>query len=411
MNEKTENKTRFYYDVETYLTNLESLNVSLPILLKTLDATGQKATNLHKEFLEKKCEKRIEGATTYYSVTPEYYRRNRKLEKEARNLSIASEILKRNYIISLICQFDSYIGSLIKSIFILKPELLNSSEKQLTFLKLIEFSSIDDAREYIIEKEIEGVLRDNHTEHFKWLENKLGIPLRKDLDIWSTFIELTERRNLYVHNNGIISNQYIKICNENNVKFDTTPKIGDTLYIELEYFTKAFKCLFELGVKLSQVIWRKLLPDDLLTADASLLDISFELILNDQYELAKILLDFTFKYIKKFSSEDIKLRLLLNQAQTYKWLCDNEKCLRIIATNDWSACNDLFNLASLILKDDFANAIIIMEKLGKDLKFDKFWYRDWPIFKEFRKCEEFKTTFLKIYGVEYELIEKKINLS
>ncbi len=33
----------------------------------------------------------------------------------------------------------------------------------------------------MLEKEIESVLRESHSEHFFWLEKKLDIPLRKGL--------------------------------------------------------------------------------------------------------------------------------------------------------------------------------------------------------------------------------------
>ena len=67
------------------------------------------------------------------------------------------------------------ITASVRKIFLIKPELLNSSEKNLTFSKLAEYNSIEEAKEYIIEKEIETVLRDSHSNQFKWLESKLGM--------------------------------------------------------------------------------------------------------------------------------------------------------------------------------------------------------------------------------------------
>ncbi len=148
----------------------------------------------------------------------------------------------------MISQFDSFLGGLIKAIFYAKPALVNSSEKLLNISQLSEFDSINAAKEYIVEKEVETVLRKSHSEQFDWLENKFNVKLRKNLPAWKTFIEITERRNLFVHSNGIASSQYIKVCNEHSVEIDV--KVAQELSASLEYFTEAYHCIYEIGVKI-----------------------------------------------------------------------------------------------------------------------------------------------------------------
>lgn len=275
---------------------------------------------------------------------------------------------------------------------------------------LNKFGNIKDAQDFIIEKEIESVLRESYTEQFKWFENKLRIQLRKDLPIWQTFIEITQRRNLFVHNDGKVSTQYLNVCKEHSVQIDDKLKVGDQLTIGIKYFDKAFKCLFEIGVKLNQVVRRSLLPEEIETADNSFLNISFELIQNNQLELARILYDFSDKYIKKHSNDDLKLRILLNRAQTYKWLDKKKECCDIINSVDWTATGDLFKLASKVLTDQFEDACKIMKNIGDNENvLNKANYKDWPIFREFRKTDEFKTTYLEIYKMEFEITEEKNN--
>lgn len=95
-----------------------------------------------------------------------------------------------------------------------KPELLSSSEKNLSFKDLVGLGSIDAAREFIIEKEIKSVIRLSHSDQIAWLEKKLSIPLTKELKIWPAFIELCERRNIFTHTNGVVSSQYCRVCRE-----------------------------------------------------------------------------------------------------------------------------------------------------------------------------------------------------
>src|SRR5690606_4970742 len=187
---------------------------------------------------------------------------------------------------SFVSQYDAYLGGIIRTMFLSKPEFLNSSEKNILFSELIKFESIEEAREFIVEKEVESVLRESHLKQFKWLENKLGITLRKDLPSFSDFIEITERRNLFVHCNGVISRQYLEVCKENNVKNIDQAKIGQQLIASPEYFNKCYMVMFEIGVKLGQVIWRKLQPDKLEDADTHLNNVCYALLTKGHFRLA-----------------------------------------------------------------------------------------------------------------------------
>ena len=136
------------------------------------------------------------------------------------------------------------------------------------------FGSVEAAREYLIEKEIETVLRKSHAEQFDWLENKFGLPLKKGLDVWPAFIEVTERRNLFVHTSGLVSRQYLDVCAKHKVTLPKDATLGNELGVSKEYFTVAHEAIFEVGVKLAHVLWRKLKPEDREEADDNLSDLT-----------------------------------------------------------------------------------------------------------------------------------------
>jgi hypothetical protein len=96
-----------------------------------------------------------------------------------------------------VSQFDVYVGHLLRCSFGAKPDALNASNKTITYSQLIGFASFDAAKEHVIEKEVETVLRASHADQFDWLENRLGIPLRNPLPAWPAFVEVTERRSLF----------------------------------------------------------------------------------------------------------------------------------------------------------------------------------------------------------------------
>jgi len=56
---------------------------------------------------------------------------------------------------------------------------------------------------------------------------------------------------------------------------------------------------------------------------------------------------------------------------------------------------------TLTLKDDFQVALSYMNRIGKGGQVPAEAYSDWPIFREFRKTDEFKTAYEAIFGEQY----------
>ena len=159
------------------------------------------------------------------------------------------------------------------------------------------------------------------------------------------FVELTERRNLFVHCDGNVSSQYFKVCSEHKFKIDPTLRVGDKLTVNPKYFKNAYECIYEIGVKLAHVIWRKLSSDHLEGSDRNIIEVTYGLIEKGEYKLAIKLLDFfTDTKIIKHSSEIDKRIMIINRAQAYKWSNDNDTCYKILSKFDWSASDDKFKL-------------------------------------------------------------------
>lgn len=328
------------------------------------------------------------------------------ITKKLTRLGLAQDILPRSFIVSLVSQFDAFLGRLIRNLFHLNPELLNASEKLLSLQQLLEFQSIENAKEHIVEKEIENVLRKSHSEQFDWFEKKLEIPLRVDLPAWPTFIEVTERRNLFVHTDGKVSTQYLTVCKQHGVQLADGVTVGAELGVTPEYFAAASSCVLEIGVKLSQVMWRKLQPQESGKADGLLVGICYELLTEEKFELAKDLLDFSTIPAMKHPDEVVRRMLIMNRAQAYKWGGDEKTARRILEDENWSAARDDFRLGYAVLSNDFESAVKIMLKIGNKGDVGKSDYKEWPLFRDFRETDEFRKTFESIFGEPFNMIDE-----
>lgn len=330
------------------------------------------------------------------------------LNEKVDTTSLAYRLLPVNFVVSFVSQYDAYLGQLIRTMFKIKPELLNSSEKSIQLTELSSFESIEEAKEFIIEKEVESVLRESHLKHFKWIEGKLSIPLRKDLPSFSDFIEVTERRNLFVHCNGIISRQYIDNCKDEKVIDIEKAEIGQKLNADPRYYQKCYTVLFEIGVKLGQVIWRKLQPDKIEDADKHLNNVCYELLIKGHNKLALNLLTFATETLKKHHDHEMLCILTINQSLAHYLSGKKEVAKKILGNHDWSATSDKFKLATAVLKEEFESAIKLMKVIGDtNDHVNKDAYREWPLFRTFRKRDDFKNAYKEIFLEELVYIEHK----
>ncbi|MBI5374039.1 MAG: hypothetical protein HZA77_01280 [Candidatus Schekmanbacteria bacterium] len=391
-------------EIGKFTQDIESLWTTLPLLTNVTGYVLSEARKKKNLYIEKHhIEIKKEGKIFIYSVDAGHSGPLAQLEREYGNLRTACRLVPRHFVISLVSQYDSFLGQVIRFIFAVKPEMLNASEKAIPYTDLIRFQNIEAVKEYIIEKEVESIIRRSHVDQFAWLKEKLKTSFNKELLSWPTFIELTERRNLFVHCDGKICSQYLRVCSEHKCPLPDQCKIGDQLEAPISYFAEAYNCIYEIGVKLAHVIWRRLCPDRLEDSDTNIVDITYELIRKGEYSLAIRILDLFTQDQMKHSDETSKRMMILNRAQAYKWLGDNKQCEQIISLEDWSACEDKFKLAVAVLKGDYLKAYKLMGKLKHDAEFHQAYYKQWPIFKELRQQKEFPEVYQQCYGEPFVL--------
>lgn len=395
-------------EIDSFLQRADGLRATLPLAMMAAGAAREVTNNEYKSFLDAHGKKvREEGSGHVYHLPLNQAATAEGFNRELERLDAGIELLAPSLTVALVSAFDHYLSRLLRWYFTVRPEVLNSIDKTISFPDLVKFGSVEAAREFVLEKEIESTLRESHAEHFRILESRLGIPLRKDLAIWPEFIELTERRNLFVHTGGRVSHQYIKNCSEHGVNFERALSPGEQLNVAPEYFKRGIDVVSELGVKLGQVMWRKVLPDELEAADSGLIKVTYLLLRAQRYKLGKELLDFGCVTLKKHASEQNRRILLVNRAQCYKWLGDTATCKQLIGAEDWSATGLNFKLAVAVLEDDFSGAEKLMVEAAQTNYISEEDFISWPLFKEFRKSEEFKRAFEKAFGKDYTSIKRQ----
>lgn len=325
-----------------------------------------------------------------------------KMMKNLNNTARAFDMTGENAVIGLVSKYDGYLGKLTKQIFTDIPEILNSSDKEFKTSDILTYKDFEELKEVLIEKEIESLLRKNHVDQLQWLESKLNLELRK-FKFMPEYVEIIERRNLFVHCNGVVSRQYISECKKYNVILSEEITPGSTLNAFIDYVRKAYKVLFQVGVMLGFVLWHKIRPDESEEMMDSLSDVAYNLIKDEEYELGLGIIDFALtnkSWLKEINFAQ-QLVFRVNKALAFHLRDMQEECEKIVDSMDVSAAEPVYHLAVAVLKKQYDDAYSIMERIGKDEKM-RVNYKTWPLFYKIRQEVAFINKFKVIYNEEYE---------
>lgn len=387
-----------------FIDHIDSIIISIGPLMWTLKESNKKISEDEKSFKDKYCtvlkKEKVEDYTIEKVNVP-YHKHIewKKLIRKSKGFSFSYKLIPQSVFVSLVSIYDAYLGKLLKVLFFTKPEVLNTSERRFSFSEIASFYDINEAKQSIVNKEIESVLRKNHAEQLKYIENTFSIKISPNKELFNKFIELTERRNLFVHCDGVISQQYIDACNNCGLKIDDK-EIGKRLSVNSSYLKESYEILYEMAVQLTHVLWRKFYPNDLENADINLMDITFDLLCIEKYTLAQKLLHFSCeKYIKHYDDMFNSI-FIINKALSFHLDKNNAKCKEILSEYDWSAKADNFLLAYHVLNKDWKKAVTVMNNIGNQ----EIWtthYRDWPLFTKFRETKAFLNAYKKIYGKNF----------
>jgi hypothetical protein len=120
--------------------------------------------------------------------------------------------------------------------------------------------------------------------------------------------------------------------------------------------------------------------------------------------LARVLADFGAATFKKWGSDYFRRALIVNRAQAYIWDGKRDEGLKILAAEDWSAANDEFQVCVAALRQDVGAAIRYMRSIGAKSRPGKEGYRDWPVFRELRRSEDFLIAFSELFGEPFATV-------
>lgn len=308
---------------------------------------------------------------------------SRHLDNVAKNRSHI-ELLYTNSLISALSSVEWFFSQLLHFFYDKHPESAGVQKRTMTLIELKSFGSIEDAEKYLIDVKIDEILRGNFESWINLLKTELSLGLGYLNDIMDELIEVYQRRNLFVHNGGVVNSIYLSKVKENqrnNVSLD------DKLSVDKEYLDNAICKLQKAFVLIGAELWKKLDPEDISRGEI-LGDIVYENLLSSRWEICEGLCYFSLK-----DSQIQPVDKVI--AQINYWLCKKEtgeykSIEKEIQKADFSDKKEIFQLGLFALRGETGKILEILPTVLETNQTNIERLEEFPILKEFRETAEYQ---------------------
>lgn len=305
-----------------------------------------------------------------------------------------------NLLISIMIKFENIISDIFRNI-IRKYTEVYLNNKNVKYTDILKSNSIEEMKEILIDEEVENIMRQNIFDWIKILKDKHGVSIDINNMYFKEFIEAYYRRNILVHNNGIINNDFITGLKKVGFEVRDNYK-GKKARIDTDYILKVIDASIYTVFNFVYNIM-KLFEDENEDFADEILNYGMDLIISKKYKLAKEMF-YKLKDNKKVK-EEIRIYSKINYWQTFKWDNNFDEVKKDVEKFDVSANNETIQLAIYSLLDEYEKSFEIINKRfennNKDYELAGM-LEEWPIFQGLRKQTEYNDLKEKYSEVFYD---------
>jgi hypothetical protein len=308
------------------------------------------------------------------------------LRASTKVLPIQASILRRSALITLASHLEYLVAELIHAFYLQYPQALPSDERVLSLSELRAIGSIEDAENHLIDREVDALLRDSIEKQLEYFSSKrIRVNLDEIEKYKNNIIEIFQRRNLIVHNDGVVNKIYLSRISKELQESEV--KEGERLSVKDTYLNNAIDSIYLCGITLIQICWRKWGKETVEAADTVYAHLLYEALQERQYNIINSLQDFSLKL--EFSSDRDKRIVFVNHAIALREQKQHDKMKKLIDTLDWSSTSLEFRVALCALKEEKENLLKILPTAIAAKEIKKYHLEEWPLFAPFREYEEF----------------------
>jgi hypothetical protein len=309
--------------------------------------------------------------------------------KAVNRASAHKPLLYKSSLVSLASTAEWFLSQLIREKFQRYPDSAGIKDKALTLKELEGFGSVEDARRYLIDLRVDEIIRGSLEDWLDFLKTNLQLSMGYLSGTLDELVEVFQRRNVTVHNNGTVHSLYIKKVKDN---LRQGVLLGANLPVDVNYLNKAIDLVERTFVLIGAELWKKWEPNDEDRA-ILLITVAFERLIGERWSVAESLSYFVKE--DKQMPETHRLKGELNYWQAKKWQGAFELVRSEVEAADFSAKDRLFQISRLALLDKTEDFFAMLPSVLDSKHLDLDMLYSWPIFRSIRATETFKS----LYGI------------
>ena len=310
--------------------------------------------------------------------------------------------LYQSSLVTIISYVEWFLAQLIHRYYDKNPKSIGLKDKQLSLNDLYEIGSIDEAKKFLIDTKVESILRGSLNDWINFLKEQMSLSMGYLKDHQDVLTEACQRRNLYVHNGGVVNSIYLKNCSFEGMD---PPSLGDKLPCNKGYIEKTLSAFEKTFLLIAAELWKKNEPNNK-KRFLILNHMSYEHICNERYEIGSSLAYFLWG--DKGQKESYRIKAQINYWQAKKWQDDFASVRKEIEQSDFSAKDPLFILAKHSLLDEYDEAFLLVPELLRSEKLIFSDLSEWPLFKGLRESPRYKD-IEREFGATKTDIDENIN--
>jgi hypothetical protein len=299
------------------------------------------------------------------------------------------ELLMRSSLLSLTITVETLLAKIFRWYYAQHPEAMGQDQKFFSLSDLLTFDSVEDARAALIEDKVEKLMRGTLDDWLKFFDN-LKVRTSALTTRLGQVEEVFQRRNLIVHNDGVVNSIYIAKVPSN---MREGIKSGQRLGASRAYLWGAIDVCEVAFIGLISDFDAKLKASPAEERAGVLFDLNYEHMMTERWHLSEKISDMMRQ--DRTLSEDTQLRATINYWQSIKWQGRDGEIANELKGADFSAKDDLFKLCLAALREDKKAFLKLLTPLLGSEKLPVQAANEWPVFRRMRELPEVAAVIAK----------------
>jgi hypothetical protein len=305
-----------------------------------------------------------------------------------------TKILYQNIVITLCSYLEILISDLIRIHYTAsKSSILNDAT--INFSEIKHLQTIEEITELLIDKKIFDFTHESFDKWLNFFTHKINLEIKSLINLYEKpLIELFQRRHLFIHNGGIVNQNYIQNVDSSYLKsLGGEIKVEKLINTNSTYLDNSFRYVEVFGILLIHCLWYKLCKNSENasqrdTREANILNHCYNMIVKEEYKSAEEVTNLAIKNFK--FKEFTKFAMQVNYWQSLKWQNKlDDKKRKEIKQIELQGKDNKIKLAIYALFDDCEAFFKTMPFGLRSKDITKEELGEWPLFKEMRKDPRF----------------------